>query len=90
MRNRKIMERKIRYYEITLEVAGSDEKMYIRINEDKTISAVKETYNGSQITLRSICKELTNREYVEMINECKGMNTASPQDLESRIENMKE
>lgn len=90
MRDKKIMERKVRYYEIELGTSESKEKMYIRVNEDKTISAVKEKRNSSQITLREVCKELTNREYVETTNGFESINTASSQGLESRIENMKE
>jgi hypothetical protein len=89
------MDRKERYYKINLGLdlsdTSEDEEIYIQIKEDKTISIIKEgTKNHPRIVLRPLLKELTNREYVESLNKMENQYHTSIQDLESRVDNMKE
>jgi hypothetical protein len=89
------MDKETRYYKARLGLdpvnPNNDEEFYIMINKDKTITAVKEaTKDNPKIILRPVLKELTAREYVEETDKLMNQNKASPMDLESRIDKMKE
>jgi len=89
------MDKKTRYYKVSLGLdvlnTDRDESFYVVVNEDKTITAVKEATNGHpKITLRPLLKELTAREYMEETNKLMNQGIGYPQSLESRIDNMKE
>ncbi|MFA5953607.1 MAG: hypothetical protein WC812_03365 [Candidatus Pacearchaeota archaeon] len=83
------MEKKIRYYDIILNLKGEQEHLYIQVQEDKTICVSKSSTD--KIKAIPTSKEITNREYVEALNNMtEGRSEFKPFNLESRIDKMKE
>ena len=91
------MERKIRYYEIGIVILEGKkdegvnsirEKLYIEVEEDKTIEGFKESKYKIEFDGPGI--ELTQSEYIEKKKGTTHQQILTLKSLESRIENMKE